>query len=52
MTKKDKTPKIQTDYFKIDGYDYSITFIPNDSKKNYQIMNEHTYKIHKKGEVE
>lgn len=50
MTKKNN--EIKTDYFFIEGYKFSITFIPNGDKKNYQVMNEHTHKVYQKGKVD
>lgn len=52
MTKKDeKIREIKVEYFRIEGFPYSITFTPQEDRIHYQILNEQTTKIIKKGEV-
>jgi|TARA_R110002020_G_scaffold103161_2_gene241493 hypothetical protein len=48
---KEKKPEIKIDYFHVDGWKHSITFTPDENKVHYQIMNEHSTKIIKKGEL-
>jgi len=50
MNEKEKT-EIKTERFMIEGYPYSITYIPDGDKIKIQIMNEDSYRIHYKGEV-
>jgi hypothetical protein len=50
MTKKEKR-EIRVEYFKIEGFPYSITFTPQEDKIHYQILNEQTTRIITKGEV-
>ncbi len=49
MSKQKK--EIKVEYFKVEGYPFSITFTPKDNGMQYQIMNEMNYKVIKKGEV-
>jgi len=50
MNEKQKT-EIKTERFMIEGYPYSITYIPDGDKIKIQIMNEDSYRIHYKGEI-
>lgn len=52
MTKnKEKTREIKVDYFRVEGYPYSITFTPDGNDTHYQILNEQTTKIITKGKI-
>ena len=52
MTKKEEKKKeIKVDYFRVEGYPYSITFTPQEDRIHYQILNEQTTRIIAKGEV-
>jgi hypothetical protein len=52
MTKKEEKKKeIKVDYFRVEGYPYSITFTPNGNSTHYQILNEQTTRVIAKGEI-
>lgn len=51
MKKEEVKAEIKTERFMIEGYPYSITYIPDGDKVKIQIMNEDSYRVHYKGEV-